>query len=169
MKAAVALLCSVAVLTGCFPNNPQHRTYAKYAEGAALIAGIAVSAVANTGADCDQMDMPGPNVDNDCRSNARWLGTVGLVLILGGLLGFVATIATAEDVELKKEQKQATENPVKTELKLPPGVTAPAKKDATPATDSGSGSGAGSGSGEQPAPATPPTPPADSTTPAPSY
>jgi hypothetical protein len=55
MKAAVALLCSVTVLTGCFPNNPQHRTYAKYAEGAALVAGIAVSAFANTGADCDQM------------------------------------------------------------------------------------------------------------------
>jgi hypothetical protein len=164
MKAAVALLCSVAVLTGCFPNNPQQRTYAKYAEGAALIAGIAVSAVANTGADCDQMDMPGPNVDNDCRSNARWLGTVGLVLILGGLLGFVATIATAEDVELKKEQKQATENPVKGEVKLPPGVAPPPKTDATPATGSGSGSGE-----PPPAPATPATSPADSTTPAPSY
>jgi hypothetical protein len=153
MKAAVALLCSVAVLAGCFPNNPQHRTYAKYAEGAALIAGIAVSAFANTGADCDQMDMPGPNVENDCRSNARWLGTLGLTLILGGLLGFVATIATAEDVELKKEQKQATENPVKTEVKLPPGVTAPAQTP-TPTSE-----GAGSGSALPPADATPtPTP-----------
>jgi len=162
MKAAVALLCSVSILAGCFPNNPQHRTYAKYAEGAALIAGIAVSAVANTGADCDQMEMPGPNVQNDCRSHAQWFGTLGLVLILGGLLGFVATIATAEDVELKKEQKQATENPVK-DVKLPPGVRPPPKNETRPAT------GSGSGSGEQPAPATPATTPADSTTPAPSY
>ena len=160
MKAVVALLCSVAVLTGCFPNNPQHRTYAKYAEGGALIAGIAVSAFTNTGADCDSMEMPGPNVDNNCRTKAQWLGTLGLALILGGLLGFVATISTAEDVELKKEQKEATENPVKSEVKLPPGVTpdrAPAK------TTTPSGEGAGSGS------AAPATPPADSTTPAPSY
>jgi hypothetical protein len=156
MKAAVALLCSVTVLAGCFPNNPQHRTYAKYAEAAALVAGIAVSAFANTGADCDQMEMPGPNVDNDCRSHAQWLGTLGLTLILGGLLGFVATIATAEDVELKKEQKQATENPVKTEVKLPPGVTPPAKTQ--PATTTPTGDGAGSGSA---------MPPADTTTPPP--
>ncbi len=164
MKAVVALFCSVAVLTGCFPNNPQHRTYAKWAEGTALIAGIAVSAFANTGADCDSMEMPGPNVENNCRTQAKWLGTLGLGLILGGLLGFVATISTAEDVELKKEQKQALENPVKTEVKLPPGVTpagAPAKTDA----QAPSGDGAGSGSATPPAPSTPP----DSTTPSPSY
>lgn len=158
MKAAVALLCSVAVLTGCFPNNPQHRTYAKYAEGTALIAGIAVSAFANTGADCDAMEEPGPNVENNCRTKAKWLGTLGLALILGGLLGFVATISTAEDVELKKEQKQAIENPVKTEVKLPPGVVPPPKTDA-PAP------GTGSGSAEPPAPTSAP----ESTTPSPSY
>jgi hypothetical protein len=113
--------------------------------------------------------MPGPHVDNDCRTHAQWLGTLGLALILGGLLGFVATISTAEDVELQKEQQKAIANPVKTEVKLPPGVTPP-KKDTTPAT--GSGSGSGSGSGEPPAPATPATPPAESTgsaAPAPSY
>jgi len=153
MKAAVALLCSVAVLTGCFPNNPQHRTYAKYAEGTALVAGIAISAIANTGADCDAMEMPGPNIENNCRTKARWLGTLGLALILGGLLGFVATISTAEDVELKAEQKQAIENPVKS-VKLPPGVKVPPKTDA-PAAGEGSGSAA---------PAAP-----DSTTPSPSY
>ena len=58
MKVVVALVCSVTVLlAGCFPNNPARRRQAKYVEGAALIAGIAVSAVANTGTDCDQMDM----------------------------------------------------------------------------------------------------------------
>jgi hypothetical protein len=161
MKAVVALLCSVAVLTGCFPNNPKHRTYAKWAEGSALVAGIAISAFANTGADCDAMEMPGPNIENNCRTEAKWLGTLGLALILGGLLGFVATISTAEDVELKKEQKQAIENPVKTDAKLPPGVKAPAKTDAQAPSDGG----AGSGSATPPAPSTPP----DSATPSPSY
>jgi len=158
MKAAVALLCSVAVLTGCFPNNPQHRTYAKYAEGTALVAGIASSALPKTGAAWAAMGMPGPNVEKHCRTTARWLGTLGLALILGGLLGFVATISTAEDVELKAEQKQAIENPVKTEVKLPPGVNVPPKTDAQ-------APGEGSGSAAPAAPETAPT----STTPSPSY
>ena len=94
MKAAVALAVSISLL-GCFPNNAQHRTYAKYAEGAALVGGIIISAVANTGADCDNDAMTG--VMTDCRDTAKWLSTAGVVLILGGLLGFVATISTAED------------------------------------------------------------------------
>lgn len=94
MKAAVALAVSISLL-GCFPNNARHRTYAKYAEGTALVAGIAISAFANTGADCDNESMAG--VDNNCRTTAQWLGTVGVVLIVAGLLGFVATISTAED------------------------------------------------------------------------
>jgi len=94
MKAAVALALSVSLL-GCFPNNARHRTYAKYAEGASLVTGIVISAFANTGADCDEMSMAG--VDNDCRTTAKWLSTAGVVLILAGLVGFVATISTAED------------------------------------------------------------------------
>ncbi len=92
MKAAVALAVSISLL-GCFPNNARHRTYAKIGEGTALVAGIAISAFANTGADCDEENN---NVDN-CRSTAKWLSTVGVILILGGLLGFVATISTAQD------------------------------------------------------------------------
>jgi hypothetical protein len=165
MKAAVALLCSVAMIAGCFPNNPAARTKAKYVEGGALVAGILVSAIANTGADCDSMDMTmGPNVDNSCRKTAQILSTVGVVLILGGLLGFVATIATAEDIELKKEQKQAMDTPVpKSEVKLPPGVTPPPKSDAQ---------GTGSAATPTPPPATPdasePPAHAGSATPAPS-
>ncbi len=160
MKAAVALLCSVAMIAGCFPNNPAARTKAKYVEGAALVAGIAISAIANTGADCDSMDMMmGPNVETDCRDKAKWLSTAGVVLILGGLLGFVATIATAEDDDLKKEQKASLANPVpKSEVKLPPGVVPPPKTDAPgtgsaaappPSTD---GAPAGAGSAETPPP-----------------
>lgn len=138
------------MIAGCFPNNPAARTKAKYVEGAALVAGIAISAIANTGADCDSMDMMmGPNVDSDCRTKAKWLGTAGVVLILGGLLGFVATIATAEDDDLKKEQKASLANPVpKSEVKLPPGVVPPPKTD---------GQGAGSAATPSPPSSTPPT------------
>ena len=85
----------MSLLVGCFPNNARHRTYAKYGEGIALVAGIAISAAANTGADCDNMSKAG--VDDNCRSTAQWLSTAGVILIVGGLLGFVATISTAED------------------------------------------------------------------------
>lgn len=95
MKAAVALAVSISLL-GCFPNNARHRTYAKLGEGAALIAGIAIAALANTGADCDTMHMM-EQENEKCRTTAKWLGTAGVVLILTGLLGFVATVATAED------------------------------------------------------------------------
>ncbi len=96
MRAAVALLVSLSMI-GCFPHNAKHRQYAKLAEGGALVGGIVISAVGNTGADCDQM-MRG---DTSCRSNAQILSTVGVVLILTGLLGFVATVSTAEDDEAK--------------------------------------------------------------------
>lgn len=150
MKAAVALAVSVSLL-GCFPNNARHRQYAKYVEGASLVSGIVISAVTNTGADCDEMNMAGTDVD-DCRTTAKYLSTLGVVLILGGLLGFVATIATAED------DSEST-----------PRVISVEKKD-------GSGSGAGSGtppptnstgSGASDGSAAPPVPEAGSAAPLP--
>jgi hypothetical protein len=94
IRAAVALLVSVSLL-GCFPHNARHRTYAQLGEGAAILAGIAISAFANTAADCDQMGGPGMD-DSGCKSTAKWASTAGVTLILGGLLGFVATVSTAE-------------------------------------------------------------------------
>lgn len=143
MKAAVALALSVSLL-GCFPNNARHRTYAKYAEGASLVTGIIISAVANTGADCDEMSMAG--VDNNCRSKAKWLSTAGVVLILAGLVGFVATISTAED------DSESTPRVI--------------SREKTEGAGSGSGSaaptgGAGTGSATTPPPSdAPPTVPA---------
>lgn len=93
MKVAVALAVSISLL-GCFPNNARHRTYAKIAEGTAVVGGIVISAIGNTGADCDQMS---DDKREDCRSTARLLSTIGVVLIVGGLLGFVATVSTAQD------------------------------------------------------------------------
>ncbi len=100
IRAAVALLVSVSLL-GCFPHNKQHRTYAQLGEGAAILAGIAISAFANTAADCDRMTAPGVD-DSGCKSSAKWASTAGVTLILGGLLGFVATVSTAEDDEKPK-------------------------------------------------------------------
>src|SRR5512143_3318499 len=98
MRAAVAFLLTVTMtLAGCFPHDPHKQTIAKVTEGGALIAGIAISAFANTGADCDTMNKdPGQN-PADCRSKAQILSTIGVALILAGLLGFVATVSTAED------------------------------------------------------------------------
>jgi hypothetical protein len=119
---AVALLLSVSLL-GCFPHNAHHRTIAKLAEGGSLLAGIGLEAFVNTGADCDMMALPGmPNPG--CHTKATVVGDIGVALILAGLLGFVATVSTAEDekppaptIEIKAD---------KHDLKLPPGVKAPA-------------------------------------------
>jgi hypothetical protein len=152
MKAAVALILSFTML-GCFPNNPRHRTYAQYAEGVSLVAGIAISAVANTGADCDSMAMAGQDI-SDCRTKAKWLGTVGMLMILGGLVGFIATVSSAEDAEIKQVNSLATRPAEdKPTLTLPPGVqpqpAAPPASTADSPGDAPSGSGASAPSAPQ--------------------
>ena len=91
---AVALVLSLS-LVACFPNNARHRTIAQITEGGLLAGGIALLAVINTGADCDQNMRPG--MDMDCKSDAGILGGVGLTMIILGLVGFIATISTAPD------------------------------------------------------------------------
>ena len=134
MRAVVALLVSVSLL-GCFPHNPKARTFAKAGEGAAILAGIGLSALAGTSADCDEMAMPG--VDNSsCHSRAKWLNAAGVVLIVGGLIGFVATVSTAEEEKPKVvEIKDVT--PAKAEPKAAPPEQAPppAETENTQATD----------------------------------
>jgi len=95
MKAVVALLLT-ASLAACFPNSAKHRTYAKIGEGAAIAAGIGLLAMTNSGADCDQMRIPGDDNDS-CRSNASITGGIGFGLILAGLTGFIATISTSPE------------------------------------------------------------------------
>ena len=153
---AVALLVSLTLTTAaCFPHNAQHRTYAKIGEGGALVAGILISALSNTGADCDENRAPGTQV-SDCRSNAHVLSTVGVVLILTGLLGFVATVSTAED----EDKSSAKVQQVPTVVVPPPTTTTTTttpeptvnttNTQATEPPATGSGSDAGSA-----APATP--------------
>ena len=154
MRAAVALLVSLTLSTaGCFPHNEKHRTYAKIGEGGALVAGILISALSNTGADCDEQRAPGTEI-SDCRSNAHILSTVGVVLILTGLLGFVATVSTAEDEDktsTKTQQVPAVVVPEPAAATPPPATTNTTNTQATePPPATGSGSDAGSA-----APATP--------------
>jgi len=109
-------------MLGCFPHNARNRTIAKAGEGGAILAGIAISAFASSGADCDMTTMAG--IDNSgCRNKAQWLGTAGVVLIVGGLLGFVATVSTAEEnappkpVEIKDATPHAQVKPAEPETK----------------------------------------------------
>lgn len=98
MRSVVAFGLSVSLFLGaCFPNNAKHRMYAKIGEGGALVGGIVMLAVVNSGADCDASSMPGGEPDEGCKTKAAWLGNVGLGLILIGLLGFIATVSTSED------------------------------------------------------------------------
>jgi outer membrane biosynthesis protein TonB len=140
-RAVVALLVSVSLL-GCFPHSARNRRYAQLGEGAAILAGIAISAVGNTAADCDEMKVPG-TIDTSCETNASWMSGVGVVLIVGGLLGFVATVSTAEKAPPPKPLEIKAETPAKPEEKPAPApapaatepAPAPAPTDNTQATD----------------------------------
>ena len=145
MRAAVALLISVSMFaSACFPNNKRHQLYAKLAEGGALVAGIGMLYVVNSGADCDMMSAPGGQPDEDCKSKASILGTVGLGLILVGLVGFIATVSTSEDDKLTTPTTTAP----KAEPPKPEPAPTPAPTPAPIATDP---------------PATPPTEPTPAT------
>ena len=138
MRAAVALLMSVSLL-GCFPHNPKARTYAKIGEGTALLAGIAISAFVNTTADCDLDKMPGVP-DGDCRSKAKWLSMTGVVLVVGGLLGFVATVSTAEEAPKPVTIKDETPTAKPAAATAPAAATPPAQQQATEPAGTSAGS-----------------------------
>jgi len=90
---AVAILLAVSA---CFPHDAHKRTLAKYAEGAALIAGIGLEYAANSQADCDQMKVAGMP-DGNCGLKGTAIGDVGVGLILAGLVGFIVTVSTSEE------------------------------------------------------------------------
>lgn len=125
-------------LLGCFPHDAHKRTIAQVIEGGAMVVGVGAEFLVNTGADCDQMGMPGvPN--SSCRTKANALGDVGVALILGGLLGFVATISTAEEDKPPPKVDIKAEAPAeKPALKLPAGVQPAAVEPAPSAPPAGS-------------------------------
>ena len=110
MRAVALALTLSLISTGCFPENPRARTFAKLGEGVTLGAGIVLEGLINSGADCD-LSMPGMP-DSGCHTNASVLGNIGVVLILAGLIGFVATISTTPD---EKPEMQEIK-----EIKAPP-------------------------------------------------
>jgi hypothetical protein len=138
MRAAVAFVLSLTLVSGaCFPNNPKHQTYAKLGEGASMLAGIGLLLAVNTGADCDKSAMPGGDPDDSCKNRATVLGDAGLALILIGLVGFIATVSTAEDAKptptvVTPKVDAPTPTPVPTPAPAPtPAPTEPAPADGT--------------------------------------
>jgi len=118
----VALVLIASLMVGCFPHNKRAQSISKYSEGASIVAGIGLEFMVNTGADCDVMAQNGQNVTG-CHDRNTVYGDVGLGLILAGLLGFVATVSTAEDEPEHTPTVIKADKPAeKPDLKLPPGV-----------------------------------------------
>lgn len=102
---AVALAVTLSLVSAqasCFPDNPKQRTIAKLTEGGFLATGIIMEALTNSTADCT-VSTPG-EPDSGCKSSASFYGDVGVVLILAGLVGFIATISTTPDDDNKPKQ-----------------------------------------------------------------
>lgn len=138
MRAVIAFVTSIAMLTGaCFPDNEKHRTIAKITEGGFILGGIALLAAVNTGADC-MPDVAGMR-DVACEDKARLVGSIGLAMILAGLIGFITTVSTSPDD--KPEAPKSLPEPPK-----PPEPMPPMKSPANPPP-------------EAPAPTAPPTEP----------
>ena len=132
MRRVVASLLVVSIaLVGCFPKEPHKRTLAMYGEGAAFVGGIALEAFLQTGADCDQMRPIGAPPPADCHNRSNTLGAIGIGLILAGLIGFIATVSTAEDdpeppkVDIKAQPVHPEPTVKPTQIAAPPGATPP--------------------------------------------
>jgi hypothetical protein len=131
----VALLTSLSLL-GCFPHDPHARTISKLSEGGAVLAGIGILAFAGTGADCDANNKAIAMPDSSCHTKATVLSDIGLGLLIGGLVGFIATVSTAEEDKpvpttvLKPEP--APKEPVKSPIPLAIPAPAPEPTPAPP-------------------------------------
>lgn len=123
MRAVVALVLCISV-TACFPGEPVKQRYAKLAEGGTLVAGIAMLAVVNTGADCDmQVGLGMPK--GECKGHANLVGGIGLALIIAGLVGFAATVTTANDLDKTATTTTPTTTPTATPAKPDAPSTTP--------------------------------------------
>lgn len=91
-------MTAMALTAGCFPNDPYASRIAKISEGGAALLGIGFLGLAKTQADCDA------NSDKDmgCNSTGSTLQTVGLSLLIVGIVGFIATVSVEEDAKPKK-------------------------------------------------------------------
>lgn len=141
MRSAVALLLASSLLTGCFPHNARHRTIAEIVEGGVAVSGVVIESFVQTGADCSMLAAPG-EPPLKCESNASVGGGIGVALILAGIVGFIATISSAEDddkppvMEIKaKPEAPAPPTEMPPVAPMPtPAQLAPAPAPASPAT-----------------------------------
>jgi hypothetical protein len=139
MRSAVALLLASSLFAGCFPHNSRDRTIAEIVEGGIAVSGVVVEGFVQSGADCTMMAAPG-EPPLKCESNASVGGGIGVALILAGVVGFIATISSAEDddkpavIEIKAKPEPA---PAPTDAAATPATptpAAPAAPAAPPAT-----------------------------------
>jgi hypothetical protein len=127
MRSAVALMLASSLVAGCFPHNSRDRTIAEIVEGGIAVSGVVLEGFVQSGADCTTMSAPG-EPPLKCESNASVGGGIGVALILAGVVGFIATISSAEDddkptvieIKAKPEPAPAPSDPAA------PAVTAPA-------------------------------------------
>ncbi len=122
VSLSVGSVGSVGLL-GCFPHNARNRTIAEIVEGGLAISGVIVEGVIQSGADCNTTHAPGEPAMS-CAQTASTAGSIGVALLLAGVVGFIATISTAED----------DDKPVPIEIKATP-IPAP-----TPTSGSAAGS-----------------------------
>ena len=95
MRAA-AFVAIISLLGACFPHDAHKRTIAQLIEGGTLGIGVGMQYFANTQADCDQMVQMG-QPPSSCSGASQALGSIGVGFILAGLVGFIATVSSAED------------------------------------------------------------------------
>ncbi|MDX2088089.1 MAG: hypothetical protein SFX73_09570 [Kofleriaceae bacterium] len=149
MRAAVAFALTLATLAGgCFPNS-KHRTVAKVVEGGLAIGGVVLLATVNSSADCK--GLVAGDKDRACEDKAQLMSTLGLGMILTGLLGFVVTVSTAPDD--KPETPVSTTPKPSTTLEPAPVLTPAPAEPAPPAAPPASPANP-----ETPPGATPPAP-----------
>lgn len=144
----MALVAGAGLLAGgCFPHEPKKRMYAEITEGAFIAGGIAMLSVSNSGADCDVNQSRIPGVDTGCHNKEGTIGSLGLGLIVLGLVGFISTISTAEEEKTPPPVLITAPPPAPTPVTSPIPLTpppaagsaaTPATPAATPATDAGS-------------------------------
>ncbi len=125
MRSAVALLLASSLFAGCFPHNTRDRTIAEIVEGGIAVSGVVVESFVQSGADCTMQAAPG-EPPLKCESNASVGGGIGVALILAGVVGFIATISSAED-----DDKPATIE-IKAKPEPAPAPTDPAAAPVTP-------------------------------------
>ena len=146
MRCALALTLATGLLgAGCFPHSARNRGIAEIIEGAVLAGGVILETQVTTTADCQADVSPPPN----CGANGTRNGSIGVAMILTGLVAFIATISSAE-VESSAPiiTNSAPPAPRPTTMPAPPPAPSPAPAPAPapmpPPTPTAGSAGSGS-------------------------